>query len=55
MTKVADRVLERLRGTDAPLRTRGVSLAVDAALELPLATFLDVERTTAMVLAGTTG
>ena len=55
MTKVADRVLERLRGTDAPLRTRGVALAVDAALELPLATFLDVERTTAIVLAGTTG
>lgn len=55
MTKIAERVLERLRGADAPLRTRGVALAVDAALDLPLATFVDVERTTALILAGTTG
>lgn len=55
MSKIADRVLERLRGDDAPLRQQGVALAVEAALARPLNAYLDPDDAVALLVAGTTG
>ncbi len=55
MSKIADRVLDRLRGDDAPLRRQGVTLAIEAAIEMPLSAWLDVDDAVALIIDGTTG
>lgn len=52
---IATRVLDRLRGDDAPLRARGVALMVDALLELRLDEVIDADAAVATLVAGTTG
>ena len=52
---IATRVLERLRGEDAPLRARGVELMIDALLGMKLGEIVDADAVAATVLEATSG
>ena len=52
---IAARVLERLRGEDAPLRARGVELMIDALLGMKLGEIVDADAVAATVLEATSG
>ncbi|MFT4703927.1 MAG: hypothetical protein ACI81R_001622 [Bradymonadia bacterium] len=49
------RTLERLRGDDAPLRSQGVALALNAALDQPLSAWVDTDDLATWVTAAMSG